>query len=164
MGFNARLTPYTVTKEVNFHTNTDTDTFDVDHFVFRFPFAGQLVGAYACLGQGAAALAGDDKTTNLYEVSLWKEGEATDAGVYATGARAAKRTGELANTTGALIWALNRVYALTNLTAARRKFAAGDKMYLRTGYTAATSHNTTTFAFQQEKIEIQADYIIGYEA
>ena len=71
MGFNARLAPYTVVSEVSFQTNTDTDTFELDHFVFRFPFAGQLVGAYAALGQGGYAIAADT-TTCLNEVSLWK--------------------------------------------------------------------------------------------
>jgi len=164
MGFNARLAPYSIVNEVNFQTNTDTDTFQKDHFMFRFPFAGQLIGAYAALSPSATAIPGDDKTTNLWEVSLWKEGVDTAAGVYATGARAAKRTGEAANTTGALIWGLGRVYTLTNQTAAKRTFAAGDKMYLRTSYTANTEHHAALPGMVGEMLEVQADYIIGYEA
>ncbi len=164
MGFNARLAPYSVVKEVNFQTNTNTDTFTRDHFIFRFPYAGQLIGAYAALGQGASAQAADDKTTNLYEVSLWKNSADNTTATYATDDRAAKRTGEAANTTGSLTWTAGAVYTLTNQTAALRTFAAGDKMFLRTGFTAATTHNTTQFGLQQEKLEIQADYIIGYEA
>jgi hypothetical protein len=164
MGFNPALAPYTVIKEVNYQTNTDTDTFSKDHFLFRFPFAGQLINSYAALGQGAAVQAGDDKTTNLWEVSIWKNSVDNTTATYATGDRAAARTGEPANTTGALIWGANRVYALTNKSTARRRFAAGDKMFLRTSFTAATTHNITQFALQQEKLEVQMDYIIGYDS
>ncbi len=162
MGFNARLAPYSVVSEVMFQTNTNTDTFQRDHFIFRFPFAGQLIGAYAALGQGASAQAADDKTTNLYEVSLWKNSADNTTATYDTADRAAKRTGAV-NATGGILWANNTVYALTNQTAARRKFDAGDKMYLRTGFTAAVAHGTT-FQYPQEQLEIQADYIIGEEA
>jgi len=162
MGFNARLAPYTVTKEVHYQTNTDTDTFQLDHFLFRFPFAGQLVGAYAALGQGAAPKVADT-TTCLWEVSLWKEGVNTAAAVYDTANRAAKRTGER-DATGGILWAANTVYTLTNQTAALRKFNAGDKMYLRTGFTADVTASTIGLSLAQEKLEIQMDYIIGYEA
>jgi len=164
MGFNARLAPYSVTKEVHFQTNTDTDTFQLDHFIFRFPFAGQLIGAYCALGQGAAYPAGDSKTTNLWEVSLWKNSADNTTATYATDDRAAKRTGEAANTTGSLVWALNTVYTLTNQSSTLRKFAAGDKMYLRTAFTAGVTHATIGLSLAQQKMEIQADYIIGYEA
>jgi len=162
MGFNARLAPYTVTREVNFQTNTDTDTFQKDHFIFRFPFAGQLIGAYAALGQGGDPVAADT-TTCLWEVSLWKNSADNTTATYDTADRAAKRTGAV-NATGGILWASNTVYSLTNETAARRKFAAGDKMFLRTAFTGATTHVTTQFALAQEKLEVQADYIIGHEA
>ena len=161
MGFNARLAPYTVVSEVSFQTNTDTDTFELDHFVFRFPFAGQLVGAYAALGQGGYAIAADT-TTCLNEVSLWKCSADNTTATYDTADRAAKRTGAV-NATGGILWASNTVYALTNQTATRRKFAAGDKMFLRTSFTAAVAHGTA-MGFPQNKMEIQADYIIGHEA
>jgi hypothetical protein len=162
MGFNARLAPYSVAKEVHFQTNTNTDTFERDHFIFRFPFAGQLIGAYAALGMSAEVVDADT-TTCLYEVSLWKNSADNTTATYDTADRAAKRTGEV-NATGGILWASNTTYALTNLTAARRKFAAGDKMFLRTGFTANTQHVGSDNELQGERLEIQADYIIGHEA
>ena len=164
MGFNPRLAPYTVNKEVGYQTNTDTDTFSKDHFLFRFPFAGQLISAYAALGPNATVLPGDDKTTNLWEVSIWKNSVDNTTATFATADRAALRTGEAANTTGALAWATNTVYTLTNKSGARRRFNAGDKLYLRTSYTAATSHGSlTAMAVLQERLGVQMDYIIGQE-
>jgi len=164
MGFNARLAPFSVVNEVNYQTGTQNAAFTLDHFLFRFPFAGQLIGAYAHLGQGASTQDEDDKTTNLYEVSLWKNSADNTTATYATADRAAKRTGEPATTAGSLTWALNTVYTLSNLTAARRKFGAGDKMYLRTSFNAATDHAKKGLSMAQELLEIQMDYIIGYEA
>lgn len=161
MGFNPRLAPYSVTKEVNYQTNTDVATFELDHFLMKMPFAGQLLGAYTALAQGAAPVA-VDTTTALYEVSIWKNSADNTTATYATGDRAAKRTGAV-NQTGAIAWASNTVYALTNQTATRRNFDAGDKLYLRTAFTAAVNHGTA-FGFPQEKLEIQMDYVIGQEA
>jgi hypothetical protein len=160
MGFNPRLAPYSVTKEVNYQTNTDTDTFALDHFLLRMPFAGQLLGAYAALGQGGGPVVADT-TTALWEVSIWKNSVDNTTATYATGDRAAKRTGAV-NQTGAIAWAANTVYALTNQTGVRRSFDAGDKLYLRTAFTAAVTHGTI-FGFPQEKLEIQMDYVIGQE-
>lgn len=159
MGFNPRLSPYSIQKEVNYGPNTGTDTFQRDHFLFEFPFAGEMLAAYAVLGPGAAVQAGDDKTTNLWEVSVWKNSADNTTATYATGDRAAKRTGEAANTTGALAWAANTVYQLTNAASSLRRFSAGDKLYLRTAFTQATNHpfvNGST-------LHAQVDYIIGYE-
>lgn len=160
MGFNARLAPYTVQRRVIYHPDTGTDTHSLDSFFFRLPFAGQLIGAYACLAADAAAQAGDDKTTNLWEVSIWKNSADNTTATYDTADRAAARTGEAANTTGSLAWAANTVYTLTNKSATRRKFDAGDKLYLRTSFTGKTDH---PFAPPQ-MLDAQMDYIIGYEA
>lgn len=159
-GFNPRLAPFTVQQRVVYHPDTDNNTHDHDAFFYRFPYAGQLIGAYACLAQDAASQAGDDKTTNLFEVSIWKNSADNTTGTYATADRAAARTGEAANTTGALIWLSNRVYTLTNKTATRRKFDAGDKLFLRTRMKANTDH---PFAPPQ-MIDVQMDYIIGHES
>ena len=160
MGFNPRLAPYTVHRSALYHPATGTDTYQLDHFLFKFPYAGQLISAYANLDPNATVQAGDDKTTNLWEVSIWKNSVDNTTATYATADRAAARTGEAANTTGALVWNANTVYTLTNKSTARRRFNLGDKLYLLTNFTAATNH---PFVTGTSKVDVQMDYIIGYD-
>jgi hypothetical protein len=132
-----------------------------DSFLHRMAFAGQVLGAYACLGPLSNAVASSDTTTWLSIVAVWKEGAATAAGVYATASMcAARETGETAATNADGSWVVNRPYTLTNEVVSRRTLAAGDKLYLRTKY----QHDSTGLgATVQEDISIQVDYIYGLE-
>jgi hypothetical protein len=162
MGFNPRLAPYSIQMNCPMTKLVASGPHDMDTFLHQAAFAGQVLGAYACLGPLIeSAVAAGDTTTWLSVVAVWKEGEATTTGVYATGQMCAGReTGEAGadNTGGA--WALNQPYTLTNEVVSRRNFDAGDKLYLRTRY----QHDVSSMnASVQEDITIQVDYIYGLE-
>lgn len=171
MGFNARLAPFTIATTVEVRA-TSKDAAASQHYpVFRFPFAGQLVGAYANVRKvtlaGTAMDAAVEATTatGVQEISLWKHATDDTTATYATALRAALRTGNKDTSTGGGInWRLpttsgvNGLYALTNKSAARRKFGAGDVMLMHIAPYGVTD------AHRAYNIELQADYIIGYEA
>ena len=171
MGFNPRLAPYSLnqTFTVWLGTATTIQTYNVD--LFRFPFAGQLLNAYANAAQivpaGGTVPAAVEATTNtaMFEVSLWKATDGDTTATYATGARAAIRTGAMNSSTGGGInWRLAAtsgvpgLYALTNKSAARRKFAADDRLLAHVGVQGATNANRTY------EVRVQANYVIGYES
>lgn len=161
MGFNPRLAPYSIQMRCPLTKLVTTGPHEHDTFLHKMAFAGQVLGAYACLGPLSNAVASSDTTTWLSIVAVWKEGEATTTGVYATASMcAARETGETAavNTGGS--WVVNRPYTLTNEVVSRRTLSAGDKLYLRTRYRHDSSGLGATV---QEDISIQVDYIYGLE-
>jgi len=171
MGFNPRLAPFTITKQIQVR-ETSNDASVSQHFpIFVFPFAGQLVGARANIRKvqaaGTAVDAGQAATTNtgVDEISIWKHATDDTTATYATGLRAAARTGaQDTSTGGGLHWKIAGtssapgLYALTNKSAARRKFSAGDTAMMHISpYAATNSHRVHV-------VDIQMDYIIGHEA
>ena len=162
MGFNPRLSPYSIQMTTPLTKVTTTGPHEHDTFLHKMAFAGQVLGGYACLGPSCNnAVASTDTTTWLSIVAVWKEGEATTTGVYATASMCcARETGETAGVNTGGHWVVNRPYTLTNEISSRRKLAAGDKLYLRTRY----QHDATGLtAAVQEDISVQVDYVYGYE-
>ena len=175
MGFNARLAPYTITRTIQVRA-TSKDAAASQHLpVFRFPFAGQLVGAYANLRRITLAATAADASvvgttnTGVDEISLWKHATDDTTATYATSLRAAIRTGaQNSEAGGGLEWrhpsattgvsGEDSMYALTNKTAARRKFGAGDVMLMHISPYGGTD------AHRAWDVELQMDYIIGHEA
>ena len=169
MGFNPRLAPYTVFRDLRLHFETGTDTNSLHRPVFKFPFAGQLVSAYANVDRhliGAINSAVEATTnTGIDEISIWNHATADTTATYATALRSAARTGlQNSSTGGGLNWRLpgttgeKSMYALTNKTAARRKFVAGDVAMVHVRNYGATD---TSRIFE---VHLQMDYIIGHEA
>ena len=176
MGFNARLAPYTLCRDIEFQA-TSNDAAATQHCsLFKFPFAGQLVGAYANVRKiqpaATAATAAVEATTNtgIDQVCIWKHATDDTTATYATALRAAARTGDADSSTGGGInWRLPTtaagtntteagLYTLTNKTATRRKFNAGDQAILGfSSYGATNSH-------RQWSVHVQMDYVIGHEA
>jgi len=166
MGFNPRLAPYSIEKSVQVRVNSAAAGDGQEHPIFKFPFAGQMVGAFANVrrisptGVAVDAAIAADTTTAIPQVSLWKHATDDTTATYATGLRAAKRTG----VAGVIAWdlptttAIRGFYTLTNQTAARRKFGAGDAVLVHVDVTGATDAHR---AFQ---VDLQMDYIIGHEA
>jgi len=181
MGFNNRLAPYVVAKQILVRESSN-DAAVSQHFpVYKFPFAGMLVGAYANVALIQPAADNPDVTVEattsrgVDEISLWKHATADTTATYATGLRAAKRTGAQDTSSAAapgINWRLphgapgaaagtsgeKSMYALTNQTAARRKFLAGDVVMMHFGpYAPTDSH-------RMHRVDIQMDFIIGHEA
>ncbi len=181
MGFNPRLAPFSVLKTIEVRESSK-DAGASQHFpVYKFPFAGQLVGAYANVRK-VQPLAdnpdtGVEATTNtgVDEISIWKHATADTTATYATGLRAAIRTGAQ-DTSSAALPGINwraphgapgaargtsgekTMYSLTNKSATRRKFLAGDVAMLHISpYGATDSHRIHV-------VDIQMDFIIGHEA
>lgn len=169
-GFNPRLAPYTLNGNAVFR-NSSKDAAVAQHVpIFKFPFAGQLVGAYAnarrVSGTAAAADAGIEATTatGVDGIAMWKYATADTTATYASGLRAAKRTGNADTSTGGginfrlpTVSGTPGLYTLTNQTAARRTFAAGDVVMLMYDPRGATDAHRLT------QVDYQMDYIIGYE-
>ena len=171
MGFNPRLHPYTVTKQMTFHVTSKDAAAAHDLPVFRFPFAGQLVGASANLMYNTAAgvhyieLPGD--TTTGIDLMLWKFATNDTTATYATGLRALQRTGAANSTASAGIsWRAAttsgsvglKAFADNNTAAgSRRQFNAGDDVMLQLDPRGATN------AHRNFRVDIQMDYIIGRE-
>ena len=164
MGFNPRIAPYSIQMRCALMGTTTSGPHELDSFLHTMAFKGQVVGAYAGLDALAQAIASSDATTWFSVCAIWKEGEATTTGVYATDAMcAARETGEATADNLDGHWAKNRVYTLTNEVASRRTLEAGDKLYLRT----RTQRDTTTYKNTKiidEGLTIQVDYIYGLES
>jgi len=164
MGFNPRIAPYSIQLHCPMLNLTTSGPFELDTFLHRMAFAGQVVGGYACLGPLAQAVAATDTTTWLSVCAVWKEGAATDVGVYATASMCcARETGETGAVNGDGHWVKNRPYTLTNEIASRRTLAAGDKLYLRTRYQGDTTRWKDA-TIKNEDMSIQVDYIYGLES
>jgi len=172
MGFNPRLAPYTLAKQLTFVVSSKmADQTTQYQPLFRFPFAGQLIGAYAnvtlsypdCATKDAAIDAATN--ANITEVSILKHAAADATLTYATGLRAAILTGANDTVTGGGVdypWPTTSggvgMKALTNKTATRRSFVAGDQAIVKfTPDYATTAH----YVF---RVDLQMDYIIGHES
>ena len=171
MGFNPRLAPYSITKSIMVQASSKMAATQQNFPIFRFPFAGQLVGAYANVAlsypDAATKDAAIDAATNanVGHVSIWKHAAADTTATYATSLRAAIRTGANDTSTGGGInwlWpttsGIDGLYSLTNKSAARRCFAAGDNALLCFVPSYATN------AHHVFRVDLQMDYIIGQEA
>ena len=172
MGFNPRLHPYTVSKQITFHVTSKDAAADHELPVFRFPFAGQLVGAAANIQYNTAAgvhyieLLGT--TATGVNLSLWKFATDDTTATYATGLRALQRTGAANSTAGGGIsWRRAQTSGSVGLipfsdnntaAASRRQFNAGDDVMLHLDPRGATD------AHRNYRVDIQMDYIIGREA
>lgn len=169
MGFNPRLAPYTIAGSVR-HQFTSKDAIDsMNKDIFQFPFAGEIVNAYAnvmLIGAAGAHDIGVAATTNtgIGDVSIWKATDADTTATYASGVRAVKRTGA-ANSVGSegIAWLVTEttaspgLYTLTNQTVARRQFAAGDRAILRLAVRGATDAHRTY------ETRYQMNYVVGHE-
>ncbi len=172
MGFNPRLAPYTVYRDVRLHFETGSDTNSLHRPVFKFPFAGQLISAYANVDRHltGAANSSVEATTNtgIDEISLWKHATADTTATYATGLRSLQRTGAQDSSTGGGInWRLpgtsgeKSLYAFSNnntASAARKQYLAGDVVMMHARNYGATD---TSRIFE---VHLQVDYVIGHEA
>ncbi len=172
MGFNPRLAPYTVSKSFYFIA-TSKDAAVVQNLpVYRFPFAGQLVGASANIQYKAGGettfveLLG---TTNTgANLMLWKFATDDTTATYATGLRALQRTGAANSTASAGIsWRRAETSGSVGLipfsdnntaSAARKQFNAGDDVMLQLDPRGATD------AHREFRVDLQVDYIIGHES
>lgn len=144
MGFNARLAPYTLTYQTNALAEA-TGTHDIDWF--RFPFAGELLAAYAAAGVDIAT----DVTTAITTLAIGKSLAGT--GAYA----AASSRVVTAGSDGASTWDNTTQYTLTNSTTiAEVRFAAGDWAMLR----IINAHTSGGI----RPLNVQIDYVIGYSA
>jgi hypothetical protein len=170
MGFNPRLAPYSITKSIRVVASSKMGATAQNFPIFRFPFAGQLIGAYANVAlsypDSATKDAAIDAATNanVGQVSIWKHAAADVTATYATALRAAIRTGNNDTSTGGGInwlWpttsGIDGLYSLTNKSGARRVFAAGDQalLYFVPSYSTAAHRNF--------RVDLQMDYIIGQE-
>lgn len=176
MGFNPRLHPYTIAKSFHIHVTSKDAAARHNIGVFKFPFAGQLVGAAAnavLIGAAGAHDLGVEATTvtGIQEISFWKHATDDTTATFATGLRALQRTGAKdtsSATVGGINWRLvgdsgvpQGLYTFSdNNTAAasRKQFNAGDGVLLSVlPYGATDAHRTY-------RIEYQLDYIIGRES
>ena len=173
MGFNPRLHPYTVTKELNIHVTSKDAAAAHELPVFRFPFAGQLVGAsanimYNLLGEGSHYVELLGTTNTGVNLALWKFATDDTTATFVTGLRALQRTGNNNSTAGGGIsWrealtsgAVGLIPFSDNNTAAasRKQFNAGDDVMLHLDPRGATD------AHRNFRVELQMDYIIGRES
>lgn len=134
MGFNPRLAPYTYN-----HVWTHDPAADEIFSIFRFPVAGQVLGAYAT---NTAAIATATNTLALY---LAKYSSATTPLVQGTlGSWAAGST-----------WAVDipRTMTITSF-GSTALFAAGE--WVRLSYDEASTGTWTEMGFQ-------FDYVLGYQ-
>lgn len=173
MGFNPRIAPYSINRVIPIQPTSAVAAAGLHHFpIFKFPFAGQLVGAYANIrkinvtGAGADASVAATTATGINQVSLWKHATDDTTATYATSLRSAARTGDKnSEAGGGIAWALpantattRGLYTLTNKSAARRKYNAGDVCFMCVAPYGLTNAN------RPYEVTIQADYIIGEEA
>lgn len=176
MGFNPRLHPYTITKQFDLHVTSKDAAAAQDMPVFKFPFAGQLVGAsanimYQTLGSPGTHYIGLEATTNtgVLELSLWKHATNDTTATFATALRALQRTGNANTSTGGgLNWrnavagpnvsgSVGLIAFSDNNTAsaARKQFNADDQVLLHIiPYGGTDTHRNF-------RIDLQVDYIIG---
>jgi len=170
MGFNARLAPYTVAKQLIFVASSKMAATTQYQPLFRFPYAGQLVGAYANVTRTYADAATKDAAinaatgANITEVSILKHATDDTTLTYATGLRAAILTGANDSVTGGGVdyfWPTTTVgtglKALTNKTLLRRSFDAGDQAIVK------LTPNYATSAHYVWRVDLQMDYVIGQE-
>ena len=143
MGFNPRLAPYSVTYQTNPFAKASA-TRDIDWF--RFPFAGQLLSAYASVDTNIAT----DATTAITTLSIGKSLAGT--GAYAAVASRVVTAGA----DGASTYDNTTQYTLSvTSTGATKKFAAGDWAMLR------LIHVHSSGAYRG--LTVQMDYVIGHE-
>lgn len=169
MGFNPRLAPYSITGSIRHQFTSKDAAAAMNKDIFQWPFAGEIVNAYANITLLGAAGAADGApvattATGIGDISIWKVADADTTATYATGLRAVKRTGAANSVaSGGLAWlqtetsASPGLYTLTNQTVTRRQFAAGDRAILRVAPRAATNgvHNY--------EVRYQMNYVIGHE-
>ncbi len=142
MGFNPRLAPYSLTfNQSNVFEVTDA-TVDMDWF--RFPFAGELLAAYAATSGNIET----DAATALTTVAIGKSVGGT--GGYAAAASRVNTAGSTGST-----WDNTTQYTLTNSsTASELKFAQGDWAMIRRVFVHSSGG--------VRGLNIQMDYVIGY--
>jgi hypothetical protein len=169
MGFNPRLAPYSITGSIRRQFTSKDAAAAMNLDIFRFPFAGEIVNAYAnalLIGAAGVADAIPAATTNtgIGDISIWKATDADTTATYASGIRAVKRTGAANSVASAgIAWLLSTttaspgLYALTNQSATRRKFASGDRAILRVAPRGATDAHRTY------DVRYQMNYVIGHE-
>lgn len=171
MGFNPRLAPYSLTKQLCFIASSKMAATTQYQPLFRFPYQGQLIGAYANVTQTYADAATKDAAidaatgANITEVSILKHATDDTTLTYATGLRAAILTGANDSVTGGGVdytWPTTTtgvgMKALTNKTATRRTFGPGDQAIVK------LTPNYATSAHYVWRVDLQLDYIIGTEA
>jgi hypothetical protein len=172
MGFNPRLAPFTVSRHFRLHFETAQDTNDLHRPLFKFPFAGQIIAAYAnaerYIAGGLNTAVEATTNTGIDEMSIWKHATDDTTATYATGLRSLQRTGAQDSSTGGGInWRLpgtsgeDSMYSFSNnntASAARKQYAAGDVAMLYVRNYGATD---TSRIFH---INVQMDYVIGHEA
>lgn len=172
MGFNARLAPFSITRTIEVRESSKDRNANQNFPLFKFPADGQIVGAYANVRRNILATGPDvavEATTNtgVDEVNIWKFATADTTATYATALRACYRTGAQDTSSAAapgINWRLattsgvDGLYTLTNKSATRRKFLAGDVAMLHiSAYAAATD------AHIGHTVDLQFDYVIGHE-
>lgn len=144
MGFNPRLAPYTLTYQQNPFLNA-SGTDDIDWY--RFPFAGELLAAYATVQSNIVT----DTTTAITTLAVAKSAAGT--GAYAVVASRVVTAGS----NGASTWDNTTQYTLANhSTLASRQFAAGDWAMIR-----IINANSSAGA---NLVNVQMDYVLGHEA
>lgn len=142
MGFNPRLAPYSVTYQINAF-DVASATVDIDWF--RFPFAGEILAAYAAVGTNIPT----DTTTALTTLAIGKSAAGT--GAYA----AASSRVVTAGSNGASTWDNTTQYTLTNGDTAAVQFDAGDWAMIRRVFVHTSGVVRQT--------SVQMDYVIGHE-
>ena len=142
MGFNPRLAPYTITfNQSNVFEVTDA-TVDMDWF--RFPFAGEVLSAYAAVDTNIET----DTATALTTVAIGKSAAGT--GAY----QAVSSRVVTANAAGST-WDNLVQYTLSNSSSvATMQFAAGDWAMIRRIFIHTTGGSRA--------LSIQMDYVLGH--
>lgn len=145
MGFNPRLAPYSITLTQDNVFEVASATVDIDWF--RFPFAGEILAAYAAVSTNIAT----DTTTALTTVAIAKSLAGT--GAYQVAASRVVTAGGA----GASTWDNTTQYTLTNNTVlASVQFAAGDWVMVR----RVMVHTSGAL----RGLALQMDYVLGYES
>ncbi len=143
MGFNPRLAPYSLTFNRDNVFEVASTTIDIDWF--RFPFAGQLLAAYAATNANIAT----DTATALTTLAIGKSAGGT------TSYAAASSRVVIANGAGS-DWDNTTQYTLTNSsTVSELRFAAGDWAMVRRVFIHSSAG--------VRGLSLQMDYVIGYE-
>ncbi|HUT60022.1 MAG TPA: hypothetical protein VNA25_19425 [Phycisphaerae bacterium] len=171
MGFNPRLAPYSLSTALRFVASSAMAATTQYQPLFRFPFQGQLIGAYTNVTRtyadaGTKDAAIDAATDSVItEVSILKHAADDTTLTYATGLRAAILTGANDTSTGGGIdykWPTTSggtgLTAMTNKTATRRTFVQGDQAIVKFTPTWPTN------AHYVWRVDLQMDYIIGQES
>lgn len=144
MGFNPRLAPYSLTFTRDNVFEVTDDTVDIDWF--RFPFAGQLIAAYAAVTADIPT----DATTAMTTLAIGKS-------LAGTGAYAAASSRVVTANGASSTWDNTTQYTLTDsTTVSETKFAAGDWAMVRRTFIHSSAG--------VRGLSVQMDYVIGYEA